>query len=137
MGVSAFLSPRDTVTGIRAADTTRVLQEVSHRAAARLELPPGRIAAEILKREEWASTGPGGGVAIPHARIQGLTKWFGILARLTRAIDFAAIDSRPVDLVFLLLLPANPVGEQLGALASIARKFRDPAFCATCAPPAP
>jgi PTS system nitrogen regulatory IIA component len=49
------------------------------------------------------------------------------LARLTRAIDFAAIDSRPVDLVFLLLLPPNPVGEQLKALASIARKFRDPA----------
>jgi len=97
------------------------------RAAASLELPPERIAAEILKREELGSTGTGGGVAIPHARIQGLNKSFGILARLTRAIDFAAIDGRPVDLVFLLLLPANPVGEQLKALASIARKFRDPA----------
>jgi PTS system nitrogen regulatory IIA component len=84
------------------------------------------ISAEILKREELGSTGTGGGVAIPHARIQGLNKSFGILARLNNPIDFEAIDSQPVDLVFLLLLPANPVGEQLKALASVARKLRDP-----------
>jgi len=49
------------------------------------------------------------------------------LARLNKPIDFKAIDGRPVDLVFLLLLPANPVGQQLKALASVARKLRDPA----------
>jgi len=127
MGISAFLSPSDTLINIRASDKARLLQELSRRAAASLDLPPERIAAEILKREELGSTGTGGGVAIPHARIQGLNKSFGILARLNRAIDFAAIDGRPVDLVFLLLLPANPLGEQLKALASVARKFRDPA----------
>jgi PTS system nitrogen regulatory IIA component len=127
MGISAFLSPSDTLIEMRASDKTRLLQELSRHAAASLDLPPERIAAKILKREELGSTGTGGGVAIPHARIQGLNESFGILARLTRAIDFAAIDSRPVDLVFLLLLPPNPVGEQLKALASIARKFRDPA----------
>jgi nitrogen PTS system EIIA component len=126
MGISAFLSPSDTLINIRASDKTRLLRELSRRAAASLDLPE-RIAAEILKREELGSTGTGGGVAIPHARIQGVNKSFGILARLTRAIDFSAIDGRPVDLVFLLLLPANPLGEQLKALASVARKFRDPA----------
>jgi PTS system nitrogen regulatory IIA component len=80
-----------------------------------------------LKREELGSTGTGGGVALPHARIQGLNRSFGILARLNKPIDFEAIDGRPVDLVFLLLLPSNPVGEQLKALASVARKFRDAA----------
>jgi len=127
MGISAFLSPSDTFINIRASDKARLLLELSRRAAASLDLPAEWIAAEILKREELGSTGTGGGVAIPHARIQGLNKSFGILARLNRAIDFAAIDGRPVDLVFLLLLPANPLGEQLKALASVARKFRDPA----------
>jgi mannitol/fructose-specific phosphotransferase system IIA component (Ntr-type) len=60
----------------------RLLQELSRRAAASLDLHPERIVAEILKREELGSTGTGGGVAIPHARIQGLNKSFGILARL-------------------------------------------------------
>jgi nitrogen PTS system EIIA component len=31
----------------------------------------------------------------------------------------------PVDIVFLLLLPMTPAGEQLNALAAVARKLRD------------
>ena len=126
MNIKEFLSPGDTLIDVRASNKTRLLQDLAHRAAASLDVPPDRIAAEILKREELGSTGTGGGVAIPHARIQELNKPFGIFARLNRPIDFQAIDARPVDLVFLLLLPANPVGEQLKALASVARKLRDP-----------
>src|SRR5215831_14300625 len=126
MGISAFLSPSDTLIDLRASDKTRLLQELSRRAAARLDLPPERISAEILKREELGSTGTGDGVAIPHARIQGLNRSFGIFARLSKPIAFEAIDGRPVDLVFLLLLPAIPAGEELKALASVARKLRDP-----------
>jgi nitrogen PTS system EIIA component len=96
-----------------------------------LEAPNGKASLEILKREELGSTGTGGGVAIPHARIQGLTRSFGILVRLKKPIDFEAIDSQPVDLVFLLLLPPDPVGEQLNALASVARELRDPASLRT------
>jgi nitrogen PTS system EIIA component len=104
-----------------------LLEDLARRAAATLKLAAGAISAELLKREELGSTGTGGGVAIPHARIRGLNKSFGILARLNKPIDFDAIDSRPVDLVFLLLIPANPEGEQLKALASVARKLRDAA----------
>jgi nitrogen PTS system EIIA component len=125
MEIKEFLSPGDTLVDVRASDKTRLLQELCRRAAATLNLAVERISAEILKREELGSTGTGGGVAIPHARIQGLHRPFGILARLNKPIDFEAIDSRPVDLVFLLLLPANPVDEQLKALAAVARKLRD------------
>jgi PTS system nitrogen regulatory IIA component len=123
MGISAFLSPSDTLIDLRVRQDS-IVAELS--AAP----PPPRLAAERIarrfKREELGSTGTGGGVAIPRAHSRAEPS-FGILARLTRAIDFAAIDGRPVDLVFLLLLPANPLGEQLKALASVARKFRDPA----------
>jgi PTS system nitrogen regulatory IIA component len=127
MDIKEFLSQADTHVDMRASDKTRLLQELSRQAAASLDLPAEEISAEILKREELGSTGTGGGVAIPHARIQGLTKAFGIFARLNKPIDFEAIDGRPVDLVFLLLLPGNPVGEQLKALAAVARKLRDAA----------
>jgi PTS system nitrogen regulatory IIA component len=50
---------------------------------------------------------------------------FGILALLKSAIEFDAIDSQPVDLVFLLLLPATPAAEQLNALALVARSLKD------------
>src|SRR5262249_25924119 len=110
MNIKEFLSPNDTLVDVRASDKTRLLQELGRRAAATLNLAVERISAEILKREELGSTGTGGGVAIPHARIQGLNTSFGILARLNKPIDFESIDGRPVDLVFLLLLPANPAG---------------------------
>ncbi len=65
-------------------------------------------------------------MAIPHARFTELKKPFGILARLRKPIDFDAVDGRPVDIVFLLLAPTAPEGDQLNALACIARKLRDP-----------
>jgi nitrogen PTS system EIIA component len=79
-----------------------------------------------LQREELGSTGTGGGIALPHARLAGVKKPFALLARLAKAIDFDAIDGRPVDVVCLLLLPTNSQGEQLNALACAARALRDP-----------
>ena len=49
----------------------------------------------------------------------------GLLARLVKPIDFAAIDDEPVDLVFLLLTPENAGREHLAALAAISRMLRD------------
>jgi PTS system nitrogen regulatory IIA component len=126
MDIGDFLSPNDAIPDIRARDKTLLLKELCARAAAALKLDAGSIAGEIFKREELGSTGVGSGVAIPHARVQGLKTPFGILARLQRPMDFNAIDGKPVDIVFLLLLPAAPAGEQLNALASVARRLRDP-----------
>ncbi|MGC2781804.1 MAG: PTS sugar transporter subunit IIA [Bradyrhizobium sp.] len=127
MTISDFLSPNDVMVDVRAPDKRQLLRELARKAAVALDLPAYQIAAELLKREELGSTGTGGGIAIPHARMQGVTKPFGILAKLRQPIDFDAIDGHPVDLVFVLLLPADPKGEQLGALACVARKLREPA----------
>jgi PTS system nitrogen regulatory IIA component len=125
MDIRHFLSPSDTVANLREPDKTSLLNDLCARAAASLKLDPNLITGDIFKREELGSTGVGGGIAIPHARVQGVTKPFGMLARLRKPIDFDAIDGQPVDIVFLLLLPATPAGAQLNALAAIARKLRD------------
>jgi PTS system nitrogen regulatory IIA component len=70
------------------------------------------------------STGVGSGIAIPQAQIGGLDRFYGLFMRLDRPIDYYSIDGRPVDLVFLLLLPAN-AKEHLQALATISRRLRD------------
>jgi PTS system nitrogen regulatory IIA component len=124
MKISDFLSPTEVLVNIRAADKQQLLQELARRAAALVNVPRDRIASELLKREELGSTGMGDGVAIPHARFQELKKPFGLLAKLKSPINFDAIDGQPVNLVFILLLPAAAEGEQLGALASVARKLR-------------
>jgi PTS system nitrogen regulatory IIA component len=126
MDIKDFFSPDDAMVDVRASDKARLLQELAGRSATALNLAADRISTELLKREELGSTGTGGGVAIPHARIPEVKKPFGMLVRLRQAIKFDAIDGQPVDIVFLLLLPASPAGEQLTALASVARKLRDP-----------
>src|SRR5271169_3936501 len=125
MDIKDFLSPADAQVDVRVSDKARLLQELADRAANTLSLPVDRILSELLKREKLGSTGIGGGIAIPHARISGLKKPFGILVRLKHPMDFDAIDVQPVDLLFLLLLPVSSDKEQLNALASVARNLRD------------
>ena len=125
MDIKEFLAPSDVLIGIRGTNKTQILEDLCRRAASALKVDADKITADILKREELGSTGVGGGVAIPHARIAEVKKPFGLLARLKSAIEFDAIDRQPVDLVFLLLLPTVSAGEQLNALALVARRLRD------------
>jgi len=125
MQIATFFSASDALLDVPAHDKTRLLKDLCARAAVTLKLDQDRIATEILNREELGSTGVGGGVAIPHCRFPDLREPFGMLARLRRSIDFNAIDGQLVDIVFLLLLPVAE-GEQLNALAAVARKLRNP-----------
>jgi nitrogen PTS system EIIA component len=126
MKIADFLALSDVVPELAAADKQKLLLELSRKAAARLGISADRIFAGLNSREELGSTGMGDGVAIPHARYHEINKPFAMFVRLKKPIAFDAVDGKPVDIVFLLLLPEAAAGEQLGALASIARKLRDP-----------
>jgi len=76
--------------------------------------------AGILKREALASTGLGGGIAIPHCRAPGLTRPMAALGRSPRGIDFKSVDRRPVDVVFLILTPPHDEGAHVHILEKIA-----------------
>ena len=126
MNVKEFLSPADVLVDFAAAGKSLLLQKLAQRASDALRVPTESILRPLLKREELGSTGTGGGIAIPHARISALDKSFGLLVRLKRPIDFDAIDDQPVDLVFLLLLPVTSSKLDLDALASVAKILRNP-----------
>ena len=82
------------------------------------------IVSAVLDRERLGSTGVGSGVAIPHARINGLNGVKAVFARLENPIDYEAIDDKPVDLVVLLLAPVGAGAAHLKALAQISRLLR-------------
>ena len=126
MKINDFLSPAHVLLDVRASDKSRLLYQLSTQAAAEVGLDAADVSKQIAKREELGSTGVGNGVALPHARLKGLPSPFGLLARLRHGIDFEAIDDQPVDIVFLLLLPESANGEQLNALACVARVLRTP-----------
>jgi PTS system nitrogen regulatory IIA component len=126
MNIKDFLTPGNVIVDVQADDKTSLLNDLARRVASALKLPPDAVAGEIEKRDELGSTGIGGGVSIPHARLREVKKPFGLLARLKAPIEFDAIDGQPVDIVFLLLLPASSQLDQLNALAAVARKLRQP-----------
>jgi PTS system nitrogen regulatory IIA component len=125
MDIKEFLSAANVFADFHATDKGELLRELCHRAAWKAGLDGETVTGEVLKRESVGSTGMGGGVAIPHARIPGLSKTFGLLARLDEAIDFEAIDGELVDVVALLLLPRSSDNQPLNALACTARCLRD------------
>ena len=125
MKIANFLSASDIVPELAATDKQKLLREVSRQAGARLGISADRIFAALNKREDLGSTGMGDGVAIPHARFHEIEKPFGMFFHLKKPIAFDAVDGKPVDIVFLLLLPEAAAGAQLGALANVARKLRD------------
>src|SRR5688572_16381265 len=117
MKIRDFLSPSNVAMDIRASDKASLLKDLASRAASALDLPVDAVATEVEKRDELGSTGIGGGVSIPHARFREVKKPFGLLVRLKQPIEFDAIDGQPVDIVFLLVLPAAAQLDQLNALA--------------------
>ena len=126
MKISDLLSQADVMFDVRATNKRLLLQELAAKAAASLGLNLEQIAPYLLKREELGSTGIGRGVAIPHARLPDWQRPLGIFAKLKQPIDFDAIDGQPVDIVFVLLLPAAADSGQLGPLALVARTLRPP-----------
>jgi len=126
MKISDLLSPADVVIDVRAANKRLLLQELAGKAADTLGLSGDEVASHLLKREELGSTGIGQGVAFPHARLPDLQRPYGLLAKLKQPIEFDAIDGHPVDIVFVLLLPAARDDAQIGALALAARTLRPP-----------
>ncbi len=116
---SGSISPRLT------AQTKRqVLSTVAEIAARSFSLKAPRVFDALLEREALGSTGVGHGVAIPHARVEGLDRMRGIFARIVPPVDYDAVDDEPVDLVFALLSPPENGSEHLRALARIARALR-------------
>jgi PTS system nitrogen regulatory IIA component len=124
------LFPAGRVCVLRAADKQRAIAEVARRAAEAAGLPPGDVTTALAAREALGSTGVGAGIAVPHARLEGLRETVCLFARLERPIDWGAIDRRPVDLVFLLLSPANGEADHLATLAAGTRRLRDAATAA-------
>ena len=124
MQLGDFLDFDAISTRLSGGNKRSLLQQLANIAGQRLAMDPAIILASLAEREQLGSTGLGHGVAIPHGKIDGLTRIYGLFTRLSEPIDYKAIDGRPVDLVFLLLSPPDAGAEHLKALATVSRITR-------------
>ena len=105
----------------------QLFQKIAALAACAYDLDADMVGDALFERERLGSTGFGGGVAIPHAKIVGLERMCGVVVLLEPAVPFDAVDDAPVDVVFALLSPVDSGAEHLKTLARVSRYLRDEA----------
>lgn len=125
MDITDLIARDAVLPAVKAASKKQVMHEISARAAEVYDLNARRICEGLIEREKLGSTAMGNGVAIPHARCEGLTSIVGVFARLERPVDFEAADGQGVDLLFVLLAPEDAGADHLRALARVSRLLRD------------
>ncbi|MBC8279138.1 MAG: PTS sugar transporter subunit IIA [FCB group bacterium] len=79
------------------------------------------VLSEVIEREKLMATGMDHGVAVPHAMIAGIDEEIAAFARAKGPVDFKAHDGKPSDLIFLLLIPQDPVIPHVRTLSRIVR----------------
>jgi len=125
-----LLSTTDISLDNPAASKKRVLEEAARLLGAHDRAPESEpIYERLMERERLGSTGLANGVALPHARMPGVETASGAFIRLETPVDFDAMDGKPVDLVFSLLVPEEATDEHLQLLAGLARLFSDERLC--------
>lgn len=125
MEIYNFLAASNVFANVKANSKKQILQILSDEAAKVINIDARDIFDALLERERLGSTGVGKGIAIPHAKFRDLDEIVGMFISLKNQVDFESIDDKPVDLVFLLLVPENAGADHLTALARISRFMRD------------
>ncbi|MDR2031817.1 MAG: PTS IIA-like nitrogen regulatory protein PtsN [Azoarcus sp.] len=126
--IASLLPAVNVVAALDAGSKKRVFEEAGMLFESQLGLARDLVFDKLFTRERLGSTGLGQGVAIPHSRLAGLAEAAGAFIRLSTPIPFDAPDGRPVNLVFVLLVPEEANDTHLQLLSELARMFSDRAF---------
>jgi len=124
MNIGELLDRTAISARVSAANKKKALAVIAEIAARNFGLEPGNVLDALIEREAAGSTGVGHGVAVPHARLEGLQRMRGIFVRLEQPVEFESVDDQPVDLLFALFAPKNAGAEHLRALARVSRLLR-------------
>lgn len=130
MQLESILKPERTRCGTPGVSKKRTLHDIAEFVASSVSsIDAGDIFSRLTERERLGSTGIGNGIAIPHCRIANCSTVIGALFSLQTPVDFEAIDGKPVDLVFTLLVPEESFEDHLQTLATLAENFSRDTYC--------
>lgn len=130
MTLSKLLHPSAVKVLANVTSKKRLFQDLGEIAHSAYGLNASQTVDALQERESLGPTGVGHGVALPHARLHGLSDVVAVFLRLERPLDFDSVDRQPVDLVFALFAPKDSGVEHLKALALVARTMRNAEVCA-------
>ena len=103
----------------------QALLNLARSASAYISIDARIIEQRLLAVEKQEGSGIGNGVALPHLRLPGADRSVALFARNRHLLDFASVDDTPVDLVCLLVSPAETPADHLRRLSRLTRIFRE------------
>ncbi|MDR3428107.1 MULTISPECIES: PTS sugar transporter subunit IIA [Silvimonas] len=128
MNISQLLQPQDIVLDLNVSSKTRLFEEIARRLEQTHGLAKDLVVKSLQDREKLGSTALGLGMALPHARLKGLTDAIAVFVRTELALPFDAPDGKPVSNILALIVPQHATQAHLEILAGIAQLFSDQDF---------
>jgi len=120
--IQQILQKNGILVDLKASEKSEALTQIAGYLVSLYDLKPAQeIVDKILERESEMSTGIGFGIAIPHARINGIDRLYMVAARIVGGIEFNAIDEQPVFLIFMMISPAGTSADHTRVLSSLSR----------------
>lgn len=126
--VAKLLPPANVLLDLQVSSKKRLFEQVGLLFENNHGIGRSLVFDSLFARERLGSTGLGQGVAIPHGRIKGLKEALGAFVRLAQAVPFDAPDAKPVQLLFVLLVPEQATEKHLQILSELAQMFSDRAL---------
>lgn len=105
-------------------DKQKAIRAAVDAVAGAVGLDADKIFASVMEREQIMSTGMGHGVAIPHAKVAGLDRFYVSINRSAKPIDYNSLDSTPVRIVVLLLSPEDRTKDHVKMIADITKRLK-------------
>ena len=124
MRISQLLSKSSIIANLNAQDKKGVIDELALAVSKATKVSVKELATVLMEREQLGSTGIGGGIAIPHGKldsVQSIIVGFGLSQK---GVEYESLDNKPVHIFFLLLTPENSTGGHLKVLAQISKLLK-------------
>jgi PTS system nitrogen regulatory IIA component len=129
MSIADYLDTTRVLTGVPSRSKKQVIEELAGRVANLTGLSRRCLLDMVMRRERLGNTGIGGGIAIPHAVHDDLTRTIAFLAVLKTPVDFDSIDGQPVDIICLVVGPPNDDTNNLKCIANVTRSLKQASTC--------
>lgn len=126
--LSNILPVSQVLLDLDASSKKRVFEQAGMLFEGHLGIARAVVFDSLFAREKLGSTGLGQGIAIPHGRIKGLKQAAGAFIRLATPVPFDSPDGRPVNLLFVLLVPEQATEQHLQILSELAQRFSERPF---------
>ena len=124
MRISQLLNKSSIIADLNARDKKGIIDELALAVSKTTKAPAKEIAIVLMEREQLGSTGIGGGIAIPHGKLDSVKSIIVGFGLSREGIEYESLDNKPVHIFFLLLTPENSTGGHLKVLAQISKLLK-------------